>query len=516
MQLIHPGEAESGTESASEGPLTARLTDRVGGRATWAAAFGLNLVLLLAHNLKVFSKPIAENADFAANSLATIEAKHFTLLFGNYSRQGFRHPGPADFYVQAAGEWLFRDVLHLVPAPWNGQLLAILTLNAALLAGVAAIFRSWLPSWAATLLGAAVALLFIVQHSALIDSPWMPYIYFPGFLLFITAAASIAAGRRRHLPAFAIGAGLCVHGHVCFMLFVGALGALALWQYWRHREPAAHADRSLLIAWAIAALFALPIVLDTLLHWPGQFGQYLTYSGSDRAGGHGVRETLSFAFQYWPGGAVWPVVTVALVLAAAAAARFHPDPAVRPFLARCVAAAVGTGALMVVYTAFGVDSLGVDDSYTGYFCYSAPLMLLVVIAVTAADLAASRLPARAGWAVPGAALACGLFALTFSWEGQQRGQTGGEGYGAAYRGDPSLPKAAASLISQAGDKPVVLTFPHDAWPRAVGLLVAVEHQGHTACVADKWWTFMMTEDFICSDRQAADGFQAEVPLTPMP
>ncbi|NUR57291.1 MAG: hypothetical protein HOV87_01055 [Catenulispora sp.] len=491
------------------------------GRAVWAAAFAANLLLLLAHNLKTFSRPIAENADFAANSLATIEAKHFTLLFGHYSKWGFRHPGPALFYVQAAGEWLFHDVLHLVPAPWNGQLLAILILNAALLAGVVTIFRSWLPSWAATLLGGAVALLFILHHSALIDSAWPPYIFFPEFLLFLTAGASIAAGRRRHLPAFAVSAGLCVHGHVCFLMFVGVLGSLALWQYWRHRDRsnadagagAGAADRSPQIALGIAALFALPIVLETLLHWPGQFGQYLTYSNSQSAGGHSLHESLSFAFQYWPGGAVWPIVTLALIALAIAAVRYHPEPALRPFLARCVAAAVGTGLLMAVYTAEGVDALGADNAYTGYFCYTAPLMLLIVIAVTAADLAARRLPAPA---VPAVAALCAVIALTFSWEHQKRGQTGGEAYGAAYRGDPSLPKAAAALIAKAGPRPVVLSFPHDAWPRAVGLLVAVTHQGHTACVADKGWTFMMTEDFICSDRQAADGFRTEVPLTPMP
>ena len=140
----------TGTRAGTGSIAGARTAAGVPGRITWAAAFALNLLLLLAHNLKIFSKPIAENADFAANSLATIEAKHFTLLFGNYSRQGFRHPGPADFYVQAAGESLFRDVLRIVPAPWNGQLLAILILNAALLAGVVTIFRSWLPSWAAT------------------------------------------------------------------------------------------------------------------------------------------------------------------------------------------------------------------------------------------------------------------------------------------------------------------------------------------------------------------------------
>src|ERR1051326_1926472 len=65
-----------GSGAGPKGGIAGRIGAGVGDRLTWAAAFGLSLALLLAHNLKIFSKPIAENADFAANSLATIEAKH--------------------------------------------------------------------------------------------------------------------------------------------------------------------------------------------------------------------------------------------------------------------------------------------------------------------------------------------------------------------------------------------------------------------------------------------------------
>src|SRR5271170_2777426 len=96
--------------------------------APWilTAAF---VLLLLALNLQLFTKPIVEFGDFAANSLLVQQAKHFRLLTGHYSRFHFHHPGPAFLYLFALGEFLFYDVLHVVPAPYNAQLLIIIIFN---------------------------------------------------------------------------------------------------------------------------------------------------------------------------------------------------------------------------------------------------------------------------------------------------------------------------------------------------------------------------------------------------
>src|SRR5271165_5126166 len=81
------------------------------------------VLLILVLNVQLFTKPIVEHSDFAANSLLVQQAKHFKLLTGHYSRWFFHHPGPAFLYLFALGEFLFHDVLHIVPAPYNGQLL---------------------------------------------------------------------------------------------------------------------------------------------------------------------------------------------------------------------------------------------------------------------------------------------------------------------------------------------------------------------------------------------------------
>ena len=73
------------------------------------------LGVLLARNAFLFSTPLHEDADAGAYSILIEQARRFTLLVGNYSREKFNHPGPAFLYVQSWGESLFWSVLHVVP-----------------------------------------------------------------------------------------------------------------------------------------------------------------------------------------------------------------------------------------------------------------------------------------------------------------------------------------------------------------------------------------------------------------
>ena len=119
----------------------------------FAACGGGLLVLLLVRNRDLFTRAIYEAGDPASNSMLTIQAKHFALFTGHYSRVGFHHPGPAFFYVQAAGEWLLHDVTHIVPAAYNGQMIAIMALNATLLGLALMILYTWVGSSAAVFTG---------------------------------------------------------------------------------------------------------------------------------------------------------------------------------------------------------------------------------------------------------------------------------------------------------------------------------------------------------------------------
>jgi hypothetical protein len=69
----------------------------------WLASFGVIAVVLVVRNAYLFTTRVYEDSDFAANSIAVLQAKHFQLLTGNYSRLGFDHPGPAFLYRGASG-----------------------------------------------------------------------------------------------------------------------------------------------------------------------------------------------------------------------------------------------------------------------------------------------------------------------------------------------------------------------------------------------------------------------------
>jgi hypothetical protein len=136
-------------------------TDGTGGASSargrvrpWWVVVGATAVLaalLVVRNRFLFSTRLYEDADMGANSILVEQARHFTLLVGNYSRDHFHHPGPAYMSVKAAGESLFWAWLHVVPTAWNGQLLAVYALNSLFVGLVAGVGFGWTGS----LLGAA-------------------------------------------------------------------------------------------------------------------------------------------------------------------------------------------------------------------------------------------------------------------------------------------------------------------------------------------------------------------------
>ena len=306
------------------------------GRWVWLGTFGVVAALMLIRSAFLFTTRLYESADEAANSILVIQAQHFTLLHGNYSRTGFFHPGPAYMYIMAAGQWLFHDLSHLVPTPWNGQLIAILLLNSAMLATVAWIVYRWTrTAWAAVAVTAVTILLAAaidvgmppVSNGDVLASNWMPDMYVPVFLAFIVAAASVAAGRTAHLWLLG-GHRLAADSRARRVPVLRAADRRGLppwpavaarrrpWaavrrftrRRWRHYVPAL----------LVSAVFALPIVADLVLHWPGQFGKYWHYARSARAGHHPLSQVVRYVLWYWSPGPLW-VGLLVLVAAVAAA-----------------------------------------------------------------------------------------------------------------------------------------------------------------------------------------------------
>jgi hypothetical protein len=496
------------TEGARE-PRTRRRSLWV-----WIVPFTLVAGVLLARNAFIFATPLYEDADMGANSILIEQARRFTLLVGHYSRVGFNHPGPAFLYVQSWGESLFWAVLRLVPAAWNGQLIAVYLLNALFAALVVGTGYGLSRSVRTAAACCAVLLALAAVRPAIFSSDWMPYMLVLAYIAFLVAIASVAAGRLQDAWIAALTGWFLINGNVAFLLFVPlAVFACLVALAWPRRRSLPAAARSFVArrrkVWVpvavISMVLAFPIELNTLLHWPGEFGKYLTYSPSpSRQNAHGLRQVAHYVLWFWWPGAgrvAWLIPVAAYVVAGMATWRLAPGP-VRRFLVSLLAFNTLSSAAFVAYAATAVDELTPTGYYIGYFYWSAPVIMLLVIAVAVVE-ALPGLPALAVAAAAGT-VACAAFALAPQTVTSIH-HTDPRILAAGPDTDPTLPAGVARMAALAGDRPVVLQLAHQVWPAMTGILVQAERTGVRACVADPGWAFMVTSQFICTPVELADG-----------
>jgi hypothetical protein len=465
--------------------------------------------VLFARNHELFSHAIREDGDFAANSILVDDARHLTLLHGHYSRFKFHHPGPALLTVQAAGEIAFDDVLGVVPAPFNGQNLAVLLLNAALLAVALALIRDVSGSNLVTLLGGVTLFALLASHNQVLANPWPPTVFVTLFALLVLAAGSVAGGTARHLPALGLAMGFLVHGHVSFVFFVTLITVPALAALlWSREGSLADRVRSDLVHWRrfgiVLGLFALPIVANVVLHYPGEIGNYIDYLRSGETHHHTIGEALRFVASFWGDSRAGHVVGAIGFAIAAALAFAQPDPRLRRqlvgILAVCGLATFG----MIFFAARGIDSL--DERYLGWFYWGVPAATAVVLVVGAASVV--RRGRNAGVLAVGATLSAAAALVVGLVSAQSPDLV------TSYWGQPALVSVAATMAGARPNPqaPLVLRIDHDTWPDMVGLLVESDRHGVRACVDDHFWDFIVTAHFVCSqhDRDTGTVFSLHV------
>ncbi len=481
---------------------------------TWLWSFLTLAAVLVLRNAYLFTTKIYENQDFAANTIAVLQAKRFDLLTGNYSKEGFYHPGPAFLYAMAAGESFFHDLLHLVPTPWNGQLLAILLLNAALIAASLAVLARQAGSWEVAVAALAAALLFFALHPLTVNSGWMPYVYFAPTLLLLVSAASVAAGQTVDLWLLALSAWLCINGQAEFLLFspvivIASVVTLIIVRRRRRsagdrppRVPAGH----WIAAVVVSAVLAFPIALNTALHWPGQFGHYLTYARA--ASGHLTHHSVVFSIGYmlrywWPGipattadiGGLAVGVLVSLV--ALALAWRCPLPGLRRFLFMSLAAVGLLTVLFVYYAVKGVDDNDISQAYLGYFYWAAPLLVVIVVVAAVAQRVDLR---RAGLGLIAAVTGAAVIAMVVPQHKDNKDDPP-----AKYYGVPQIPHAVDQLAAAAHGRPIVLNIMNHDWIDTVGLVAYADRIGVRSCVVGPQWTILFRAQSICTSSDARTG-----------
>ena len=329
---------------------------------TWRVALLMTAVLfgllLLNNGRYLFATKLYESADQAADSLLVREAKHHFLLHGHYSRWHFYHPGPALIDTLAVGEALFYDGLHVVPTPYNGQLLMLCLVLTLAFSLALAIFARQLGAGAGGhLFFLPLALLFALWHYGMLGAmmfldAWPAFPPVAVFLCMVVAATAVASGSGRELPVLVGAGGWLVHNNASLPIFVVPLTSLAyaglLATCWRQSGGRPAGTRKLpgnlaagwrAFPWAhrVAAglllLFVLPLALDGLHgresnladllrfvrgnrqsehSWSDSWRYFLTFGGYDtfRPGyfaleDQGDTRMLSYLGVHWRAYALW-------------------------------------------------------------------------------------------------------------------------------------------------------------------------------------------------------------------
>jgi hypothetical protein len=197
-----------------------------------------------------------------------------TPLTGPYSRFGWDHPGPLLYYLLA----LFSGV--------TGEPAWATLVGNALLQGVAIAWIGRL-SWKAGGLRWQIPFLAVVAMSYWATGPWIlqqvwnPHVVFPFFALFLLQSWLVARGEPDRLLGYVFVASFLVESHIGYALLVVIIGSWSVarlviseqsegraarrWSLWR--VPAA----------LLAALWFIPVVLDTVLHFPGNAARLVSF-----------------------------------------------------------------------------------------------------------------------------------------------------------------------------------------------------------------------------------------------
>jgi hypothetical protein len=467
--------------------------------------FAVILGVLLRQNAWIFSVPFIEQGDQAANSILAEQAKHFTLLVGNYSRVGFNHPGPAFFYVQGFSDVFFHELLGLFPADFNAQLFGVFILDAFLIATGLVIIACNLNSGRSGIIALAVILLCVGMlprlHSGFnIGNTWMPDAYFAPYFLFVIVNASILNGNLRHAPLLVLAGGLLVHGHVSFVLpvVVCTLFTVLVFIFLHWAELArriATARLQLLVAVLILAIFLLPIALNVILFYPGEIPKYVNFAHAQSL--KSPRQILHFISWFWTGHSPKAMLAVASVLLGYIFLFFlEPERSRRSYMVSLAASCIVATLCLAIYAARGVDDL--ELTYVGYFYFSVPILLLSIVCV---QIDSHLRKTGVGSVVVSAIAATAV--IYAAAEGNFANEEPRQ---------PGLLAATQALIGNPLTRGRTVILGYDTahnidWGDATGLMVAMYRAGGSICVPDARWTFLFSRQFICSAEQKKQGIE---------
>jgi hypothetical protein len=477
--------------------------------------FGLAAIFIGSHWSFYFLQEHFEVGDFAANALQIRNAKSFHELYGNYSRWGFHHPGPAFFYLYAAGEFLLRDVLRAVPSPFSAHLLVGVLIQTGFFAWTLSILHRRVrhPLLVPLLLVFAALHFGTVNYNirdSAFESIWPPHVLLFPFLCFLVACASMASGSAEDILPAVVSGCLLVHGNVAQTLFVGPLFLLGCFGLAGAANPGRHSlwaltrnhRKRLLAVGLVMVVFLLPIGLDVirgeksnlhkiLRHLTTHSGdhktmlQSITYLGTflcyekepeqfcDKLTGSSLR----FLTERWYFTGAWACTFAIIALAARqVTAKNH--------FVRWLYFYFGSALILTLY--WGILQNKEMFNFNSYFNFGLLFIAIVLMVIAVCSWLRASVLSRAGPVLY-------LVALPLFW-----------GTARSWHFDREFPDAGDSVTrfpdlkerAKTDSNPrKLLVFEHEQWPWAVGLALALERLGFDYAVSPDWG-FMFGYDHV--------------------
>jgi hypothetical protein len=255
-------------------------------RATWLlrASVGLTLLPLAisAVHLLVVERRYVPIGDLAMTELLTRDVGRHWVELGPYSRDGWFHPGPAMFYVLAVPYRLLGSSAAAMDA-------GALAVNAAAVAGIAAIARRLGGVRAAVIALVGCALLMRSLGPDELRLPWNPYVTVLPYLLLVFLTWAMVGGERWALPAAVVVASFVAQSHIGYVLLAvplvaaGAGWMLATALVAVRRDRSDPALRRLVVPAAVAVgigvLVWLPPLVEQIVVDPGNLTRALDWMG---------------------------------------------------------------------------------------------------------------------------------------------------------------------------------------------------------------------------------------------
>ena len=482
--------------------------------------FCIAALLIGSHFGFYLKQPYYEGGDFAANALQIRKAKVFHELYGNYSRWGFHHPGPAFFYTYAAGEVVLFDTLKVVPSPFNAHLLVGVLLQSLFFAWAVAIVskhvrRPLLIPLLLVFAGLHFGMVNLQVPDSAFESIWSPYVLLCPFLCFLVAGASVASGDASDLVPMVLAGSFLVHGHVAQPLFVVPLALLAYAVLsWRHGKslrrllrvsPYAHA-----IAAGVALLFLLPIALDAFRGEQSNLRLILAHFSKHSDDHKTLLQSLVYFVTficYLPGpeiicdclkpasvvqlGLRWPLLLMWCLIGIAAAVlpRLNADKRNSPsrFFARWLAIFFGVACGLTIV--WGMLINGQMFAFNSYFNYGLLFVPFILLAIAVASMTWLQRAPYLNHALMVLSVPVGLLAArNFAWSSDF----------------PTISRDTkpwfeqvrrAALADKQGVPIKFLSFEHGDWPWAAGVALALQRIGYDYAVS--WdWLFMFDSQHV--------------------